>query len=262
MDYKELERMVINHQNSNHNINSSSIIRYYNNHLLSYVRLLKHGQWDQSNTRKFMSMLYKEELNRCKDRLIVLDELAKKLMNCFNHMDEQEIYNECAATLLEIVQYYVSTDSHPMFYLYVDKSFNKYLINNIRDIINDAYNKLEIVEYDEDSFMIDSIDIMDNEIINEKADNYNKLSLAKIPTIQDDSPYNLNWINGITAQGVFKSLNTIDRRILSMYYGENKTDTEIARTLGYGTREAINRCRNRIIKRVRTYAKDYHLLCM
>lgn len=80
---------------------------------------------------------------------------------------------------------------------------------------------------------------------------------ASCPIIADSSsPYdNINWVNGITCNKIFKTLTPFEREILIMSYLDKKKNSEIADICGV-CRATINRKKQATIETLKVVNSD------
>lgn len=265
--YEELDRIVQEYKDGKPG-SAEALLESYKGFLAIYKNLLCGGIIYPGHTRMrhFIGLfIMRYNIRKSLDRYNYMPNIkqaiystAKMISNLCRHLTKAEIENELSMILLDMAKRY-HKKKYPTFHLYVEKAFNYRLKKRIEELSNDPLVRSDWLTYIDEQYenestsnLIETDTVLES--IQESIDKKNADTLTVV-----GSGLNLNWINGVTATGIFKMLSSLERRILIMYYIEKKSDEEIARELGYTARETINRKRNKAKSIIETYIKNNKL---
>ena len=223
------------------------VLNEYQSNIDDFINLVKHGKLKPiSAYRKLVRQL--QERLKVEDRRLAIRELVRWFCN----LEVEDIRNELRLHILELASRYNHESGYGTPQSYVYKLLNKRLWYYVIRIGRDAYGAGNILEYTE-VFDDTVADLYRDDIIDERLELAIALKKNNLLLIKNNKLFNLNWINGITALGVFKDLSINERRILKMFYIEKKSGREVRFSIGKDL--SIPYLRSCILEKVRNNAK-------
>lgn len=227
------------------------IYEQYKDFVFSYASLLKYGDLDITNVmmRNFIGLFMRSSVSRYLHTYMYRPSLKQAIYNRINDLtvlfesfSYEDIVNEAVIVLFELALKYIpSTNSS--FHMYISRVFNIYFKRHLEKLLKDPL------------LSIDWIELKDARFIQEEDEEEGIEDIME----DDESSYDINWLQGLTATGAFEHLTYRERKILVLYYIDGLRDTQIAQILGYQSRETINRYRLKAKERVLRYVKDNNL---
>lgn len=225
---------------------SEGLVEQYQNFLNKYRTLLTSDAPDYSNydVRCFLALFIGDaELNgKLRSRHYrepkvmaeasrVVDQLKFRLRN----YSPQEVEAELLVPFLECAQLYQD----------IGAGFNRYLYSKYRYSLKehlDDHIKLDAMDQKGTLYIAQFTEDMETELPEEQDPK------VLMPDLDDDMLLtNPRWIAGKIGEDYFTNLKPHERYILHKYYGEEKTDKEIARMLPYNPK-SIHRIRMRMVR--------------
>lgn len=275
-EYKEIHDLVYEYQAGSEDA-AELLLSNFKTFLNKYCSLIKYGQYslDHYSIRSFIKLFIEKPSDRTKINSYfanssgrkVADETVARITGIFSNSSHEDILQELYIIFFNMCSKY--KDTKPSFHHYVKRNFHYYAYRHFEKITRDPIARGHIIyknvisnsDFDrniqdielDDIIKDDSVEIEMDQLLNEVEMFYN-MKLSKTPVVKqkgisvyDNAFLNINWINGITCSDTFKVLTPFERKILVMWYVENKTDTDIAEEFGV--------CRGTINKR-RAIAKS------
>lgn len=271
-DYEKAHRLVYEYQDGSE-LAAEELIKNFKSFLDKYVSLIKRGKYDifDSSIRSFMKLFVEDASDRKRINAFqakglgkaVADKAMYKIVDIFSNTDDEDVMQDLISIFLIMCSKY--KDTKPSIHHHINCNFHyyayRYFEKTTRDPIARAYVEtlspvgglLNSDVQDNDSILENliqdgSTEIQMEEMLNEVELYYNVM-MSETPTmktnkkvsIYEDSFLNINWINGITCSDIFKTLTAFQRKIIVMWYINNKTDSDIAEEFGV--------CRGTINKR-------------
>lgn len=256
-EYKRLEELVHAHR-SGEKYAANEIIEKFKGFLFKFEKLLCDGAFNfyDKSIRDFMKLFLSEskrkrihEVKMNKNIRYEMLKLATNLQETFRRVSREDIRQELFLCLLKLCKRYNNT-SNEGYYLhtYIVRVFHYEFFRQIKELteiglLMRGFKIVPYVEETEDESHVDFGNLIKEDNIKSKL--YIEESMDEI---------NENWINGLTSSESFDGLTTNQRRILKMYYIDNKTDEEISEILGT-CRATINRRRLKAISIIKDNIK-------
>jgi DNA-directed RNA polymerase specialized sigma subunit len=266
LSYDELDIIVQDFQRGYDGC-ADLLVDAYDGFITKYVNLLERGVIfpDNERMRNFIGLyITKPNVKNHLSEYIYMPSIktaiystAQMLSEIFADYKRQELYNELVSVLLDMAKRY-RKDISPMFHIYIDRMFNFMLKKHLSTMSKDPLVRDEWVSYDDECEDTENGNVVETDLVFERIHESIEIGKADIPVISG-SGLNLNWINGVTATSVFKTLSPLDRQILVLYYIDGMDDSEIAKVLGYGARETINRRRNKAKVVITRYVENSNM---
>ena len=271
-EYQQIHDLVYEYQNGSVEA-AELLLSNFKTFLNKYCSLIKYGQYslDHYSIRSFIKLFIEKSSDRAKINSYfvnsssrkVADETVSKITGIFANSSQDDIQQELYIIFFNMCSKY--KDTKPSFHHYVKRNFHYYAYRHFEKITKDpvarghvVYKNLvsnsnldrNIQEAELDDIIQDtSVEIDMDHLLNEVEMYYN-MKLSKMPVVKqkgvsvyDNAFLNTNWINGVTCSSVFKVLSPFERKILVMWYIENKTDSDIAEEFGV-CRGTINKRRS------------------
>lgn len=265
--YDELDDVVMMYKDG-HPEAAEKLIDNYRGFIAIYKNLLCDGTIYPNNVRmrQFIGLfIMRYEVRKSLDKYNYMPNVkraiystAKMISDNCKCFSKTEINHELIIILLDMAKRY-TRGKNPTFHTYVEKGFNYRLKKRIEDLIKDPLIRNDWLSYIDQQYEDTAqTNIIESDVVIESIQQDIDIRNCKKLTIAG-SGLNLNWINGITATGIFKKLSPLERQILIMYYAEKKGDEEIAIELGYRARETVNRKRNKAKAIIEEHIKKNHL---
>ena len=281
--YVKLQENVINYKHGNTKL-SEDIVKSFEKFLYKYQNFFFYNIFDikDSSLRKFVSLYFPLKSTNFDIQYIhkpayesFLKNSANKVRSYYRSIydTEEDIFCELVRALLNMAKRY-SDYEKPSFHTYVQRCFHYELFNEHRSLTNDALCSLRKVSVEgiEDNYsittkeckkvFINKLSVNKEHIVVDELDKKIKLKNSNIPTIInddfsvfDDSTLNLNWINGVTCNELFKTLSSFEREIVLEHSLNKKTDTEISKKYGL-CRSTINRKRLIAVQKIKKYLEE------
>lgn len=275
-EYKEIHDLVYEYQDGSQ-VAAKFLLMNFKTFLNKYCSLIKFGQYnlDHYSIRSFIKLFIDKPSDRTKINSYfanssgrkVADETVARITGIFSNSSIEDIRQELYIIFFNMCSKY--KDTKPSFHHYVKRNFHYYAYRHFEKITKDPLARGHIVyknivsnsDFDRNIQEIELDDILQDETIDIEMDQlltevemFYNMKLSKTPSVKqksisiyDNAFLNVNWINGITCSDIFKVLTPFERKILVMWYVENKTDSDIAEEFGV--------CRGTINKR-RAIAKS------
>lgn len=259
LSYEECEELVVRYRDLGDEDACLRLIKAFEGFLVRYYVLLRQGKVyiNGRNIREFLKLYIKDTYIRksihqygykpkAKEALYETADILKDLLRPYRN---EELMNEIYAAFLAVAKRYKSPDGKPRFHHYLLRVFHYQLARQIDKLISDPLvfkmsSHMSFGEIDLDS---------------EETGLYFNLNMDKY--VDKNRPINIeehfdeineNWILGFTASEEYQSLSVLERKILKLYYVDEKSDQQIADELGT-CRATINRKRNHIVRKLRKY---------
>lgn len=275
-EYQQIHDLVYEYQAGSTGA-ANVLLQSFKTFLNKYCSLIKYGQYslDHYSIRSFIKLFTEKPSDRAKITSYfanhsgrkVADDTVATITRIFLNASKEDIEQELFIIFFNMCSKY--KDKKPSFHHYIKRNFHYYAYRHFEKMSRDPiarghiiYNNFPKNDFDTESqknfetydVAIDkSVDFEMDQLLNEVEMFYN-MKMSKTPTVKqkglsvyDNSFLNINWINGVTCSEIFKVLTPFERKILVMWYVENKTDTNIADDFGV--------CRGTINKR-RSIAKS------
>jgi DNA-directed RNA polymerase specialized sigma24 family protein len=236
-----------------------------------YVSLIKFGKYDLNHysTRSFIKLFVEDPADRKKvnpyinrANNVVVKKTVELIVKLFEASDHEDIQQDLKSIFLTMCKKY--KDTRPSFHDYVSKNFHFYAYRHFEKMTKDpvacGYTYSHKSFYEKHTQVINDIVDLSDVIPDSNAEiesqqTFNDLNLhyskqnSEIPVIEADAAssvyenefIDINWINGVTCDDIFKNLTPFERKIIFMWYVDKKTDTEIG--------NEFNVCRGTINKR-------------
>lgn len=285
-EYIQVHELVYKYQAGSQE-SCEELINCFSKFFTKYVSLVKFGKYDVSHfsTRSFIKLFVENPKerrlinpffkNKLTGRQVVADTVAM-IVKLFESSSQEDITQDLKIIFLTMCQKY--KDTKPSFHAYINKNFHFYAYRYFEKMSRDPvgrnnavslsspvgglnsgvnFNPLELKDILPDK----EISVESDHTIKELDMHYNLLN-SEIPVIEnkgvniyEDNFLDTNWINGITCGDVFDCLTPFERQIVSLWYVERKTDTEIGEIFGV-CRGTINRRRGIAKDKLFNAAKD------
>ena len=273
-DYYDLFKDVLEYQEGFPGA-ADRIVGRFEELLHRYNYLLAYGKIDPSckNTLRFLSLFMDNKHLRSRIKgyrsISAVNYYIHERTNYVHAIvtkgcPKEEIFNHLVLALLEMAKRYKDYE-RASFHNYVDKCFHYQVYNSFKRYFSDPADRISyrLPQYTENysSFVDELADVEYERSINEIShhqtlDKTTHFTLDEEGvSVYDDSCLNLNWINGITCDDVFKVLTPFERRLLVMSYSEKKTDIVIAEHLGL-CRTTVNRKRRAAVDKLQEALKN------
>lgn len=278
-EYKKVHRLVYEYQTGSQEA-AEELIESFSKFFTKYIALIKFGIYDLSHysTRSFIKLFVHDSkdkklinpyLKHTVSTKYVVSNAISLIQQLFATSTVEDIKQDLQIIFLNMCNKY--KDTKPSFHYYVDRTFHfnayRYFEKMIRDPIARGYTydlpkNTQVPGCENEN--ISMFDILADEKAKVENDqtlhdidlyysqNSNVLINNESNDIYDSSFMNTNWINGATCNNIFACLDPSERRIIQMWYVENKTDLEIAEAFGV-CRGTINRKRNVAKEKLKTY---------
>lgn len=275
-EYKQIHDLVYEYQAGSTGA-ANVLLLSFKTFLNKYCSLIKYGQYslDHYSIRSFIKLFTEKPSDRAKITSYfanssgrkIADDTVSTINRIFFNSSKEDIEQELYIIFFNMCSKY--KDTKPSFHHHVKRNFHYYAYRHFEKMTRDPIARGHVMynnfyKYDIDSANERRIEIYNigsdksvefemDQLLNEVEMFYN-MKLSKAPTVKqkglsvyDNAFLNINWINGVTCSNVFKVLTPFERKILVMWYVDNKTDTDIAEDFGV--------CRGTINKR-RAVAKS------
>lgn len=283
-EYKQIHDLVYEYQ-AGSNDAAEKLIDSFKTFLGKYIALVKYGQYslDHYSVRSFIKLFVEDANERKKVNSYfakgfgksVADKTVARITGIFSNSTQEDVQQELISIFLTMCTKY--KDTKPSFHHYIKSNFHYYAYRHFEKSTRDpiarghvaclttsskSYSPSEgfIDKFHDNDFVFDfilsddSVELEMEEMLNEIELHYNVMMSEtttvkprKKVSIYEDDFLDVNWINGITCSNIFKELSAFERKILVMWYVNNKTDSDIAEEFGV--------CRGTINKR-RAVAKN------
>lgn len=229
------------------------LIELFSPFLNRYVSLLFYGYFnlEHYSIKNFIKLFINNKkarasINSYKAKniggYIIARNTVDKIQSFFDHLDITDIQNDIKYIFLNMAKKYNDKEK-PSFHNYINKNFHfyafRYFEKNSRDPLSRNFNQYDLcIDKEHDSsYDLYIEDIEYNISINQDIKNNNKVILnidnsKKNENIYNDSFIDINWINGITCNEIFKVLNPFERKIIKYWYVDKNTDIEIGKMFG------------------------------
>lgn len=284
-EYKKIHDLVYEYQSGSTEA-ADVLLLSFKTFLNKYCSLIKYGQYnlDHYSIRSFIKLFIEKPSDRAKinsyfANLVgrkIADDTVGKITGIFYNSSQEDIKQELYIIFFNMCSKY--KDTKPSFHHHVKRNFHYYTYRHFEKITKDplarghvVFNSSKCYENDMGDFDISnllydkSIDFEMDQLLNEVEMFYN-MKLSKTPSVKqkgvnvyDNAFLNINWINGITCSDMFKVLTPFERKILVMWYVNNKTDTDIAEDFGV-CRGTINKRRAIAKSKLENAIIDYRIL--
>lgn len=265
-EYEKVHRLVYEYQ-AGSKAAGEELIKSFSKFFTKYIALIKFGMYDLSHysTRSFIKLFVRNSKdkklinpylkNNVSTKYIVTN-TVNLIQQLFETSTLDDIKQDLQIIFLNMCNRY--KDTKPSFHYYIDRTFHfnayRYFEKMTRDPIARGYTYEYVIKNNADSENLNILDVIqdktnvvENDQIIHDLDLYYSQNDILINTenndIYDNDFLNINWINGSTCNDLFSCLDPSERKIIQMWYVENKTDLEIAETFGV-CRGTINRKRN------------------
>lgn len=266
-EYEKVHKLVYEYQ-AGSIAAGQELIENFSKFFTKYVSLIKFGTYDLSHysTRSFIKLFVHDSkdkklinpyLKNTVSTKYVVSNAVNLILQLFETSSLEDIKQDLQIIFLNMCNKY--KDTKPSFHYYIDRTFHfnayRYFEKMVRDPIARGYTYDHIIKTDSDSETMNILDIIPDRInIVENDQTLHDLDLyysedsniiinSESNCIYDNNFLDTNWINGATCNEIFSCLDPSERRIIQMWYVENKTDFEIAEAFGV-CRGTINRKRN------------------
>jgi RNA polymerase sigma factor (sigma-70 family) len=273
-EYKMVHELVYKFQ-AGDEAAADELIRNFSKFFTKYISLIKFGKYDLAHfsTRSFIKLFVDNPKERrlvnpyFKDKLSgrqIIGSTISMIVKLFESSSQEDILQDLKIIFLTMCNKY--KDTKPSFHAYVNKNFHFYAYRYFEKMTRDPVNrnsislstkiKISSSNSNTDSFQSELKDVIPDTTMMVESDytvknlemHYN-LKHSDIPVIEnkeanlyEDNFLDTNWINGITCGDIFECLTPFERQIITLWYVEKKTDTEIGEMFGV-CRGTINRRR-------------------
>lgn len=283
-EYLKVHKLVYEYQAGSTEA-ADQLLKSFVKFFAKYISLLKYGKYDLTHysTRSFIKLFVEKPKNRklinpyFKNKITgkeVISSTVNLIVQLFETSSQEDIIQDLNIIFLNMCNNY--KDTKPSFHSYINKNFHfyayRYLEKMSRDPVARGYtyvNKFEDQNNpgndisDLTSIIPDESQYIECEqTLQELEIHYNLKNTEKTVLVEctdtsifDDTFFNTNWINGITCSDIFSCLTPFERQILTMWYVEGKTDTEIGDIFGV-CRGTINRRRSVAKSKLIKYVKE------
>lgn len=275
-EYQQIHDLVYEYQAGSQEA-AEKLINNFKVFLKKYISLIKYGQYalDHYSIRSFIKLFIEDQGDRAKINCYfaknvgrnIADKAVAKIVNIFSNSEDEDIEQELYTIFLNMCSKY--KDDKPSFHHHVKRNFHYYAYRHFEKLSKDPIARgyvttmttAQFCDQTSSSFKINnnnefafdyfigdtSVEIEMDQLLDEIEMHYN-LTHSNVTAVKqkgisvyDDEFLNTNWINGVTCSDVFKELTPFERKILIMWYIDNKTDSDIAEEFGV--------CRGTINKR-------------
>lgn len=206
---------------------ANKLIERFNPLFKKYVLLFKTCQIDftDSDVKTFIRTFIADPrlhraLKRTRSKTEFRGEIYKKfafVCETYGQLSEDDILIDLQMLLLVLAKRYKAMGKN--FCAYVHNCFRYEVSRHVKKFIKNPIN----IGYKNMSYADESNGLNDAGLENSYEDNYYE-SETGIP--------NATWISGETCSDVFNTLSNIERKIIVMYYAEEKNDKQISKALG------------------------------
>lgn len=267
-DYQRIHDLVYEYKEGNAEA-GAKILNSFSAFLNRYVSLLHYGYFDlkHSSIRNFIKLYIESPIkrsavtsykhNKGAGRLAA-QETVDMIKPYFYSLTKEDISQEISTVFLTMASKY--KDTKPSFQHHIDKNFHFYAFRHFERMTRDPLSRGECFDFvvNRQTHSLDSAFEIDlaNAIRDYKFDKemedieediainqtIRQATISYLTTLDctanenvsryEDDFLDLNWINGITCTELFKVLTPFERRILTMWYIDKKTDTDIADMFG------------------------------
>lgn len=271
-EYKLVHELVYKYQAGDEDA-AEQLIESFSKFFTKYVSLIKFGKHDISHfsTRSFIKLFVENPKERrlinpfFKNKLTgrqIVGDAVSMIVKLFEPSSQEDVLQDLKIIFLTMCQKY--KDTKPSFHAYINKNFHFYAYRYFEKMTRDPINrnslslsaKMNSSKFSGDSAFLELKDVIQDKNVYVESDytlknldlHYN-LKHSNIPVIEnkdvnlyEDGFLDTNWINGITCSEIFDCLTPFERQIVTLWYVEKKTDTEIGEIFGV-CRGTINRRR-------------------
>jgi RNA polymerase sigma factor (sigma-70 family) len=251
LSYEELESVVQAHRSGDSDATERLIGSFWL-YIQKYVQLICFGKADitDKEIRNFIGLFMPKEksstLYQFRKNAHARHDMYKavaRIESLFHHVKKDEIEHELVISLLTLAGRYKSHGNY--FHTYVQRAFHFQIQRQLKSLL-----EIRNIPYFDEAFTDEGgefgqdIDVVQDPhfLIEESLDEIND-----------------NWVNGLTASDAFFELTRTQRRILKLYYIDEKTDEEISDLLGV-CRVTVNRRRQKAIHAVEPQLMEQNLL--
>lgn len=273
VSYADLHKHVVEYSKTGSSDAALFILNAFNRTVWLYVHLI----CDKSNFklhkrrhREFISLYCPRFVLLGRDQWRHNSSIKNFLLDAAQHVtyihrkyEPEDIYSECQVVLLQMASTYKVYD-RPTFHTLIDRLYYKKLFSRLKVLSSDPFVRKDNIEFD--SNISDNYNnVMSNcawhgenswykdfEDVEKQIDFDLSVDKEKQQMIEDNDKgiLNLDWLNGVKGNDIFKELTRTEREILKLYYYDNLTDKEVSERLGY-CMSTINKKRNKIIDTIR-----------
>lgn len=286
-EYKLVHELVYKYQDGDEEA-AQELIKNFSKFFTKYISLVKFGKYDLSHfsTRSFIKLFVENPKERklinpyFKNKLTgrqVVGDTVSMIVKLFENSSQEDILQDLKIIFLIMCQKY--KDTKPSFHAYINKNFHFYAYRYFEKMTRDPINrsstslskKIKIASSNSNTEssqaelkdMIPDVTMMvESDYTVKSLDLHYNLKHSNIPVIEnkdanlyEDNFLDTNWINGVTCGDIFDCLTPFERQIITLWYVEKKTDTEIGEMFGV-CRGTINRRRGIAKDKLFQHIKD------
>lgn len=251
ISYQECDDIVRRYRDTNDPNASAQLIDAFEGYIVKFYNVIRWGRVaiDDRDIREFIKLYMKNEycrkhIHQYKRMPLVQQEIhnvSESIRQLCDPYDDDELMNEAIVALMTMAKRYQSPDGNPRFHSYVLQAFHFQLRRQLQTLVSDpiVFKMANNINFRDEYYDNDS-DLDSGYDVDSFAD--------KTPTFTIDhslDSVNDNWILGTTSSEEYRQLSIMERKILKLYYLDNKSDHEIAEELGT-CRATVNRRRNKV----------------